>query len=113
MKNHLAVHIKDAKRKGVTEGIEFMAGLILLALNNVADDYIDEDRIGPFLIDTENELNRLYKETLKSVPTGEIDEMAEKIVYHVGEIRKRRGMDDLHYPGESRNEEEQSADIRQ
>lgn len=94
MKNHLAGHIKDAKRKGVTEGIEFMAGLILLALNNIADEFIDEDRIGPFLIATEKELNRLYQETLNSVPKGEIDEMAEKIVYHVGEIRKKRRMDE-------------------
>lgn len=94
MKNHLAGHIKDAKRKGVTEGIEFMAGLILLALNNIADEFIDEDRIGSFLIATEKELNRLYQETLNSVPKGEIDEMAEKIVYHVGEIRKKRRMDE-------------------
>ena len=110
MKNQLAVRINDARRKGVTQGIEFMARLILLALNNVADDYIEDEQIGPFLIATEAELNRLYQETLKTVPTGEVDEMAEKIVYHVGEIRKRRGMDDLHDPGESRNEEESSAD---
>jgi hypothetical protein len=93
MKNHLASHINGARRKGVTQGIEFMAGLILLALNNIADEYIEEEKIGQFLIDTEHELNRLYQETLKTVPTGEIDEMAEKIVYHVGEIRKKRNMD--------------------
>lgn len=94
MKNHLASHINRARRKGVTQGIEFMAGLILLALNNIADEYIEEEKIGQFLIDTEHELNRLYQETLKTVPTGEIDEMAEKIVYHVGEIRKKRRMDE-------------------
>lgn len=94
MRNKLASRLNDTKRKGVTQGIEFMAGLILLALNNIADEFIDEDRIGPFLIATEEELNRLYQETLNSVPKGEIDEMAEKIVYHVGEIRKRRGMDE-------------------
>lgn len=94
MKNQLATRINGARRKGVTQGIEFMASLILLALNNVSDEYIEEDRIGQFLIDTEKELNRLYQETLKSVPTGEIDEMAEKIVYHVGDIRKKRRMDE-------------------
>jgi hypothetical protein len=93
MKNHLAVQLTSARRKGVTHGIEFMAGLILLALNNIADEYIEEEKIAAFLIDTEKELNRLYQETLKSVPSGEIDEMAEKIVYHVQNIRAKRGMD--------------------
>ena len=46
MKNHLASHINGARRKGVTQGIEFMAGLILLALNNIADEYIEEEKIG-------------------------------------------------------------------
>jgi hypothetical protein len=31
---------------------------------------------------------------LESVPSGEIDEMAEKIVYHVNRFRKKWGMDD-------------------
>lgn len=93
MRNKLAAQLISARRSGVTNGIEFMGGLILLALNNVADDYVEEKKLDQFFIDMENELQRLYQQTMDSVPSGEIDEMAEKIVYHVGEIRKKRGMD--------------------
>lgn len=93
MRNHLAVQLINARRTGVNHGIEFMAGIVLLALNNVADEYMKEEKVGPFLIDTEKEINRIHQEVLNSVPSGEIDEMAEKIVYHVQKTRKERGMD--------------------
>lgn len=93
MRNHLAVQLINARRTGVNHGIEFMAGIVLLALNNVADEYMKEKKVGPFLIDTEKEINRIHQDVLNSVPSGEIDEMAEKIVYHVQKIRKERGMD--------------------
>ena len=78
MKNQLAARINAARRVGVNHGIEFMAGLILLALNNVADDYIEEKRLNAFFKDTEKELNRLYQEVINSVPFGEVTEMAER-----------------------------------
>ena len=94
MKNELAVRINKARRNGVSNGIEFMGGVILITLNNIAEEYMDEDKVSPFLKETEQELNRIYKEVMDSVPSGEIDEMAEKIVYHVQDIRRKRGMDE-------------------
>lgn len=94
MKNHLAVQLINARRTGVNHGIEFIGGIVLLALNNIADEFMDEGKISQFLIETEKEINRLHQEVLNSVPSGEIDEMAEKIVYHVQRVRKERGMDE-------------------
>lgn len=94
MKNQLAIQLINARRKGVNQGIEFIAGIMLLALNNICDEFMGEEKISPFLIETEKEINRLHQEVLNSVPSGEIDEMAEKIVYHVQRVRKERKMDE-------------------
>ena len=93
-KNNLAPLLKKAKRTGVTNGIDFALGIAFLALNNICDDYVQLEDRAQFFKDTEAEVNRIYKTTLDSVPSGEIDEMAEKIVYHVERLRKQWGMDD-------------------
>lgn len=94
MKNNLAKLLNNARQKGVTQGIEFLSGIMLIAMNNIADEYLEEKKIDAFFKETEKELNRVYQEVLTSVPSGEIDEMAEKIVYYVDTIRKKRGMDE-------------------
>ena len=94
MRNQLATLLKKARQGGVSDGVEFMAGVLLITLNNVADEYIAEEKLGEFFRTTEAEMNRVYSEVMKSVPSGDVDEMAEKIVYHVREIRKKWGMDD-------------------
>ena len=93
-KNNLGALLKQAKRSGVTNGIEFALGLAFLALNNICDDYVQLDQRAQFFKDTEAEVNRLYKTTLDSVPNGELEDMAEKIVFHVERLRKQWGMDD-------------------
>ena len=94
MKNKLGYLVKEAKRKGVSQGIDFALGLAVLAMNNTVDEYIAEDKRGQFFRETEKEVNRLYQATMDSVPSGEVDEMAEKIVYHVNRFREKWGMDD-------------------
>lgn len=94
MKNNLARLLKEARQKGVAQGIEFLSGIMIIALNNIADEYVAEDQLDEFFQETEKELNRVYKEVLKAVPEGEISEMAEKVVYYVDEIRRKRHMDD-------------------
>ena len=94
MKNKLAVLLNEARRNGVSNGVQFMGGIVLIALNNIADEYIYEGIIGEFLKDAEKETNRIYQQVLDSVPSGEITEMAERIAFYVEDIRKRRGMDD-------------------
>ena len=94
MKNKVGYLVKQAKRKGVTDGIDFALGIAFLALNNIVEDYVVEDKRGQFFRETEKEVNRIYQATMDSVPSGEIDEMAEKIVFHVQRFREKWGMDD-------------------
>ncbi len=92
-KNKMADMLLKVKRKGVTNGIEFALSIAFLALNNIVDDYIDIEKRGQFFKDVEAEVNRLYETTMKSVPSGEIEEVAEKIVFHVDRLREKWGLD--------------------
>ena len=94
MKNKLGYMVREAKRKGNSDGITFALGIAFLALNNIVEDYVEENKRGQFFKDTEAEVNRIYQATMDSVPNGEIDEMAEKIVFHVQRFREKWGMDD-------------------
>ena len=94
MKNKLGYMVREAKKKATTNGIDFALGIAFLALNNIVEDYVAEDKRGQFFRETEKEVNRIYQTTLDSVPSGEIDEMAEKIVFHVQRFREKWGMDD-------------------
>ena len=94
MKNKLGYMVREAKRKGNSDGITFALGIAFLALNNIVEDYVEENKRGQFFKDTEAEVNRIYQATMDSVPSGEIDEMAEKIVFHVQRFREKWGMDD-------------------
>ena len=94
MKNKVGYLVKQAKRKGVTDGIGFALGLAFIAMNNVVGDFIPEDKCGEFFRETEKNVNEIYQTVMDSVPSGEIDEMAEKIVYHVAKFREKWGMDD-------------------
>ena len=94
MKNKLGYMVREAKKKATTNGIDFALGIAFLALNNIVEDYVAEDKRGQFFRETEKEVNRIYQATMDSVPSGEIDEMAEKIVFHVQRFREKWGMDD-------------------
>lgn len=94
MKNKLGYMVKEAKRNGVTQGIQFALGLAFIAMNNVVDDFIPEEKCADFFKETEKNVNELYQTVLESVPSGEVDEMAEKIVFHVQRFREKWGMDD-------------------
>ena len=93
-RNNLAILLKEARKNGVKDGIDFALGIAFLALNNICDDYVKLEDRAQFFKDTEAEVNRIYQTTMDSVPNGEIDEMAEKIVYHVERLRKQWGMSD-------------------
>ena len=94
MKNKLGYMVREAKKKATTNGIDFALGIAFLAMNNIIEDYVVEDKRGQFFRETEKEVNRIYQATMDSVPSGEIDEMAEKIVFHVQRFREKWGMDD-------------------
>lgn len=60
MKNELAVRLKKAKRSGVEEGLVTMQNVTLVALDNVASDFMEEEKVGEFLVATEKEMQRVW-----------------------------------------------------
>jgi hypothetical protein len=94
MKNKVGYMLRETRKKAVTDGIQFALGLAFIAMNNVIDAYMDEEKCADFFKETEKNVNEIYQTVLESVPSGEIDEMAEKIVYHVKRFREKWGMDD-------------------
>lgn len=94
MKNKVGYMLRETRKKAVTDGIQFALGLAFIAMNNVIDAYMDEEKCADFFKDTEKNVNEIYQTVLESVPSGEIDEMAEKIVFHVQRFREKWGMDD-------------------
>ena len=48
MKNKLGYMVREAKRKGNSDGITFALGIAFLALNNIVEDYVEEDKRGQF-----------------------------------------------------------------
>lgn len=94
-KKNLGYYMRESKKQGVSQGIDFMAGVVMLAMANVVPDYLrDENDMAKLMRETEAEINRIYKEVLESVPHGEIDEMAERIAWYVQENRRKWRMDD-------------------
>lgn len=105
MANKLAPLLNKAKHNGINEGLLTGEKLTLIALCNIVEDYIEEERIGAFLKDTENEMRRVWNETIKYMDeehkTNKKKSLEENS-YTVGEyligqserLRKKWGMDD-------------------
>lgn len=104
MKNNLAVMLRKAKHSGVQEGLVAMQNVCLIALDNTADEYLEEERIGDFLKATEKEMQRVWDEVVRSVGeemdlnrTKMNDEnsftVAEWLMGWVDRIRAKRGME--------------------
>jgi len=103
MKNDLAVRLKRAKRSGVEEGLYAMQNVTLIALDNIADEFLEDERIGDFLNATEKEMQRVWSEVLKAMG-NEMDfnrkkmedenahTIAEWMMGWVDRIRLKRGM---------------------
>lgn len=94
MKNKIAPMLKDAKRKGVEQGLYLMAQICLVALENqvnLREVPVDDG----FFKAVEMDMKHIYEEVIDSVPSGEVEEMAERLSYYVDDIRARRKMDEV------------------
>lgn len=94
MKNGTAQLLLNAKRKGVEQGEYLMAQVCLIALENQINLWgipVDDS----FFRAVENDIASIRSEVLSSVPSGEVKEMAEKLVFIVNDLRKKRGMTPL------------------
>lgn len=105
MKNNLAPLLNKAKHNGIEEGLLTGEKLTLIALCNIAEDYIEEERIGEFLKATENEMRRVWEETIKYMDeehktnkSKSLEEnsytVGEYLVYQCERLRRKWGMDD-------------------
>lgn len=88
--------IKDAVGRGVNLGALLMTLVLVIAMDNTLPEYIDdEDTLSKIFNQTESEVSRIWDETQKSVDTGDVNTMAELLLGHVREIRRKRGMPEL------------------
>ena len=106
MKNSLAVLLQKAKHKGVEEGLITGGYVTLVALGNIVDEYIPEDKISEFLKSTEKEMQDVWAETLKYMAEEDKtnkskmrDQNAfttgEYLIGHVTALRKKYHMDEV------------------
>lgn len=106
MKNQLGYQIKQSRKKGVEEGIVTGQVLTLIALENIADEFIPEDRIGEFLQTAESEMASVWKGTKEMMREEQslnarqmVDVNAltigEYLVGHTDRIRAKRKMDEV------------------
>ena len=93
MKNALASKLLQAKRQGCEEGLYLMSAICLIALENAvhAHDLQVEDS---FFQEVEKDMQNIFREVVKSVPSGDAREMSDRLAYYVDEIRRKRGMDE-------------------
>lgn len=102
--NKLPTLLANAKRKGVEEGLTTMEMVTLIALNNIIEEYLPEDKITEFLKQTEKEMQEVWQSTLDYMATEEKtnkskmrDENAltvgEYLIGHVRRIRNKWRMD--------------------
>ena len=66
MKNNLAQLLSNAKAKGVNEGLTAMELCTLVALGNIIDEYLPEDKIPEFLKHTESKEFRPRRASIPS-----------------------------------------------
>ena len=103
--NKLPTLLAQAKRKGVEEGLTTMEMVTLIALNNIIEEYLPEDRISDFLKRTEKEMQEVWRGTLdymaeedKNNKSKMRDQNAltvgEYLVGHARRIRERWEMDE-------------------
>lgn len=90
-KNNVAPLLLNAKRKGVEQGLYLMESICLIAMRNKLDEWnipvADE-----FYGEVEQEMADIFKEVTDSVPSGNAEEMAERLEVYVHRIREEKGM---------------------
>ena len=88
MKNNLAQLLRNAKHNGVLEGITTMEMVTLVALANIIEDYLPEEKISEFLKHTEQEMRDVWqgtKQYMREEVSNNKSKMNDENAYTVGE----------------------------
>ena len=118
MKNNLAQLLSNAKAKGVNEGLTAMELCTLVALGNIIDEYLPEDKIPEFLKHTEKEMQEVWQNTVKYMAEEDKNNrskmrdqnaltVGEYLVGHARRIRERYGMDDEERKDNERSDQQE------
>lgn len=105
MKNEYGARLHQVHARGVEEGILTGELLMLIALENIADEYVPEERVEEFLKHAESEIGAVWKGTKEMLRQEQkmngkkpLDQNAviigEYLTGHVDRIRAKRNMDE-------------------
>lgn len=105
MKNNLATLLRNAQHKGVSEGLTTMEMVTLIALSNIIEEYLPEEKVSEFLKHTEREMQEVWENTKQYMRDEEANNkrkmrednaltVGEYLVGHARRIREKWGMDD-------------------
>lgn len=86
MNKKLLAEMTRRYNNGMDEGFTASNALFLLSLYNVCDDYVDEDKQAPLARAIETEMDRIFREEMKS-------DIGEVATAHIEEIREKWRMD--------------------
>lgn len=106
MKNQLGYKLRESHRKGVEDGIVTGQLLMLIALENIADEFVPEDRIDEFLQTAESEIGSVWKGTKEMMREEQklnarnmVDinalTVSDYLIGHSERIRAKRHMDEV------------------
>ena len=95
MNKSLVKALNDYFIRGLNTGALAMSLAMLLSLENVMPDYVPEEKLSEIYKEMETDLQRVWDEAVNEAGKGHGEDVAEILIGHANEIRKKRGMDDL------------------
>lgn len=96
MNKTLIKSLNDYFSRGVNTGAMAMSLAMVISLENVMPEYItDENTLGEIYRAMEKDLAEVWDEAVTEAGKGNGKDVAEILIGHAEEIRKKRGMEEL------------------
>lgn len=96
MNKTLTRALNDYFTRGVNTGAMAMSLAMVVSLENVMPEYItDENTLGEIYRAMEKDLAEVWEEAVTEAGKGNGKDVAEILIGHAEEIRRKRGMEEL------------------
>lgn len=96
MNKTLTRALNDYFTRGVNTGAMAMSLAMVVSLENVMPEYItDENTLGEIYRAMEKDLAEVWEEAVTEARKGNGKDVAEILIGHAEEIRRKRGMEEL------------------
>lgn len=96
MNKTLIKSLNDYFTRGVNTGAMAMSLAMVISLENVMPEYItDENTLGEIYRAMEKDLADVWEEAVTEAGKGNGKDVAEILIGHAEEIRRKRGMEEL------------------